>query len=255
VAAQVVTPAIVALTIAGTDSSGGAGITADVRTFASLGVRGTVAVTAVTAQGRDGVVAAATIEPGVVGAQIAAVAGSFRVGAAKTGMLATAGVASEVAAAVRRLGIGPLVVDPVLAATRGGSLLDDDAVQVVVSELLPLSAVLTPNLAEAAALLGAPAISDRAGMEEAAPALAGMGRGCVLLKGGHLGGTESPDLLWLEGRPVWLEAGRVAGPEVHGTGCALSAAITAFLARGAGIEESCRRAKDFVGRLISESAR
>lgn len=246
-----VTPVAVALTIAGTDSSGGAGVTADTRTFASLGVWGTVAVTAVTAQGEGGVAAVATIDPGMVRAQIAAVAGSFRVGAAKTGMLATAEVASEVAAALRRWRIGPLVVDPVLAATRGGSLLDDDALEVVVSELFPISAVLTPNLAEAAALLGAAAISDRSGMEEAAAALAALGPGCVLLKGGHLGGTESPDLLWFEGRAVWLEARRAPGPDLHGTGCALSAAIAAYLARGLGMEESCRRAKEFVGRLIS----
>lgn len=248
-----VTAAPVALTVAGTDSSGGAGVTADIRTFAALGVWGTVAVTAVTAQDEGGVAAAETIDPAMVAAQIGAVARTFRVGAAKTGMLATTQMVSEVARALRRWSLAPVVVDPVLVATRGGSLLEDDALQVMVSELLPLSAVLTPNLAEAAVLLGGGAISDRSEMEQAAPALAAMGPECVLLKGGHLEGPDSPDLLWLEGRRVWLEAPRTVGPDVHGTGCALSAAIAAHLAQGIGMEESCRRAKDFVGRLIAES--
>ena len=234
-----------ALTVAGSDSWGGAGIEADLRAFAGFGVWGSAAVTAVTAQNHRGVLAAQLVEPELVTAQIDAVAETGAIRAVKTGMLGDARVIEAVASALERHRFGPVVVDPVQAASQGGSLLDPAALPVLVRRLLPMCTLLTPNLPEAESLLGT-RIVDRVEMPAAAAALAALGPEAVLLKGGHLGADSSPDLLWYRGKPTWLEGDRIPAAHSHGTGCSLSAAITAMLARGEELAESCRAAKDYV---------
>ena len=240
----------VALTIAGSDSSGGAGIVADLKTFEAHGVWGTVALTAVTAQNTLGVQAVETITPEMVRAQIASVVADLGVDAAKTGMLGSAAVVAEVARTVVELGVRPLVVDPVMVASTGGRLLDPDAVEAVRHLLLPRATVLTPNLAEAAALVGFD-VTDRAAMVRAARALVEMGPAVVMVKGGHLAGDASPDCLLVAGEePVWLEGARLPAHGAHGSGCVLSAAICAELARGMEPADACLAAKWFVERSI-----
>ena len=242
----------VALTIAGSDSSGGAGIVADLKTFEAHGVWGTVVLTAVTAQNTLGVQAVETLTPEMVRAQIASVVADLGVDAAKTGMLGSAAVVEAVATTAAELGISPLVVDPVMVATSGGRLLDPDAVRALCERLLPLATVVTPNLAEASALTGLE-IGDRDGMVAAARALAALGPQVVLVKGGHLGGATSPDCLLVAGdEPVWLDGPRlpVPGAGVHGAGCVLSAALCAELARGMEPADACVAAKRFVERAI-----
>lgn len=234
-----------ALTIAGSDSWGGAGLEADLRTFAAFGVWGTVAVTAVTAQNHRGVHSASLMAPEMVIAQIEAVSAAMKIGAVKTGMLGDAAVIDAVAKALDAYDLGPLVVDPVQGASQGGRLLDPGAIPALVSELLPRAALVTPNLPEAEALLGR-AIPGRAHMAEAAAALASLGPGAVLLKGGHLEGEESPDLLYHNGEITWLEGPRLSARHTHGTGCTLSAAIAAQLAAGTEIREACLKAKRYV---------
>ena len=238
-----------ALTVAGSDSWGGAGIQADLRTFAAMGVWGTCAVTAVTAQNHRGVLAARVLDPALVGAQIDAVAESEDVGAVKTGMLGDAAVIETVAAALERHHLGPLVVDPVQAASQGGRLLDPDALPVLVERLLPLCTLVTPNLPEAEALIGN-RITDRSEMAAAAAELARLGPAAVLLKGGHLAGPDSPDLLWRDGNALWLEGPRIGAVHSHGTGCTLSAAIAAGLARGLDLVEACRTARHYVRQAL-----
>ncbi len=236
----------VALTIAGSDSSGGAGISADLKTFAALGVWGTTAVTAVTAQNTQGVKASLLLPPWLVAAQIDAVAVDVQVHAAKTGMLGSAEIIGAVARAFLASGIPRLVVDPVVMATQGDRLLDADALIPLRKQLLPLATVVTPNLAEAAALTGLD-VADRGGMVAAAEALHRLGASVVLLTGGHLPDRAwSPDLIWTAGGPVWLEADRVETVHTHGTGCVLSAAVTAELARGRDPVEACQLGKRFV---------
>lgn len=240
----------VALTIAGSDSSGGAGVVADLKTFEAHGVWGTVALTAVTAQNTLGVQAVETLTPEMVRAQIASVVSDLGVQAAKTGMLGSAEVVEEVVRTVVELGVRPLVVDPVMVASTGGRLLDPDAVDAVIRHLLPRASVLTPNLAEAAALVGFEVV-DRAGMERAARALADLGAEVVLVKGGHLAGDHSPDCLLVAGdEPAWLEGPRLPDRGAHGSGCVLSAAICAELARGMEAADACLAAKRFVARAI-----
>lgn len=240
----------VALTVAGSDSGGGAGIEADLKTFQALGVWGTVAVTAVTAQNNRGVLASSLVDPEMVAAQMKAVAEMTPVGAWKTGMLGAAPVIEAVADIMDRLALGPLVVDPVQAASRGGSLLEADAVPVLAGRLLPHCQVFTPNLPEAEAFLGQP-ITTRADMAEAAAALGRIGPRCVLLKGGHLAGPEAPDLVWTPEGVTWMEGPRLAAAHSHGTGCTLSAAVTAGLARGLPVVEACRAARKYVRAAIS----
>ena len=234
-----------ALTIAGSDSWGGAGIQADLRAFAAFGVWGTAAVTAVTAQNHRGVLSAQLIDPDLVGAQIAAVAETGMAHAVKTGMLGDAAVIRAVADALELHHLGPLVVDPVQAASQGGRLLDPGALPVLIQRLLPQAALITPNLPEAEALLGA-RIEDRSDMPDAAAQLARMGPAAVLLKGGHLAAPDSPDLLWMNGQALWLEGVRIPAAHSHGTGCTLSAAIAAQLARGESLAAACGTAKAYV---------
>lgn len=238
-----------ALTVAGSDSWGGAGIQADLRTFSDFGVWGTCAVTAVTAQNHRGVLAARLSDPEMVEAQIDAVAETGSVGAVKTGMLGDAAVIAAVARALARHRLGPQVVDPVQAASQGGSLLDPAAIPVLVRDLLPGCRVVTPNLPEAETLLGS-AITGRDDMPAAAAALAEMGPQAVLLKGGHLAAPDSPDLLWDGGRVTWLEGDRIPAAHSHGTGCTLSAGIAAGLARGMDLAESCAAARAYVRRAL-----
>jgi hydroxymethylpyrimidine/phosphomethylpyrimidine kinase len=241
----------VALTVAGSDSSGGAGLQADLKTFGALGVWGVSAVTAVTAQNAQGVGAVHVVPGWMVRAQIEAVAAQSRPAAAKTGMLATAEVVESVAAAVADLRLSPLVIDPVLAASQGGRLLEPDGVRAMKDLLLPMCAVLTPNLDEAEMLLGQ-SVTEVADMPGAAAGLGALGPGTVLLKGGHLRGERSPDLLWYEGTATWLDGPRILTDRTHGTGCTLSAAITAYLAAGLAVPEACTKGKDFVTRAIAD---
>ncbi|MGI8684564.1 MAG: bifunctional hydroxymethylpyrimidine kinase/phosphomethylpyrimidine kinase [Acidimicrobiales bacterium] len=242
----------VALTIAGTDSGGGAGVAADLKTFEAHGVWGTCAVVAVTAQNTVGVQSFETVSPGLARAQIASVASDIGVDAAKTGMLASAELVRAVAAALREAGISRLVVDPVLVSKHGSSLLADDAVDALRDELLPLATVVTPNLPEAARLVGFD-VGDRAAMEAAGRALVAMGPAVAMVKGGHLGGDGSPDCLVVAGAvdAVWLEGPRHAGRHTHGTGCVLSAAICAELARGMDAPDACVAARHFCARAIA----
>ncbi len=240
----------VALTIAGSDSGGGAGVEADLKTFEAHGVWGTAAVTAVTAQNNLGVQAAERVSPEVVRAQIASVAADFGVAAAKTGMLADAEVVMSVVETVRQLGIGPLVVDPVLVSSQGDALLDLDGIDVLREQLLPLATVVTPNLAEAAAL-AQQAVDDRASMETAARAIAAMGPPVVLVTGGHLGGDSSPDCLHVDGDVRWLEGVRLAAEHTHGSGCVLSASVCSELARGMEPADACVAAKRFTERAVA----
>jgi hydroxymethylpyrimidine/phosphomethylpyrimidine kinase len=242
-----------ALTVAGSDSGGGAGVQADLRTFAAHGVWGLSAITAATAQNTLTVEAVEVLSPEIIRAQMTAVATDFGVGATKTGMLGSPEVVRAVAEAVRDLVLHPLVVDPVAVSSTGATLLGPGGLEALRSELLPLADLVTPNLAEAAALAGtAGPITDRAGIEGAATALLALGARAVLVTGGHLDEPGSPDLLLAAGEaPVWLEGERHHGRNTHGTGCVLSAAITARLARGETLQEAVRGAKAYVGRAIA----
>lgn len=241
----------VALTVAGSDSGGGAGIQADLRTFAALGVHGTSALSAVTAQNSVGVTAWTALEPAMVVAQIEAVATDMPVAATKTGMLASAEIVTAVAGAVARLRLAPLVVDPVMVAKSGDRLLDEAAERAYVSALLPRATLVTPNLHEAAVLLRRP-VPDVTAMREAARDLRGLGAAAVLVKGGALEG-EPVDVFFDGARLVELRGARVDTPNVHGTGCTLSAAICARLALGAELLDAVRAAKEYLAEGLRRS--
>ncbi|MGH9165368.1 MAG: bifunctional hydroxymethylpyrimidine kinase/phosphomethylpyrimidine kinase [Acidimicrobiales bacterium] len=247
---------LVALTVAGTDSGGGAGVAADLKTFEAHGLWGTCAVTAVTAQDTVGVHAVATLAPELVAEQIDRVVGDIGVDAVKTGMLATGAIVSAVAAALGRHRVARLVVDPVMASGHGDALLDDDAVETLLRELVPMATVVTPNLAEASRLAGF-AVDDRAAIVTAGRVLVDRGAKVVLVKGGHLGGERSPDCIVATGaaQPVWLESDRLEAHSTHGTGCVLSAAICAELARGMDPVDACVAAKAFCLRAIAAGVR
>ncbi|HET9598892.1 MAG TPA: bifunctional hydroxymethylpyrimidine kinase/phosphomethylpyrimidine kinase [Anaeromyxobacteraceae bacterium] len=234
----------VALTIAGSDSGGGAGIQADLRTFAAHGLHGASAITAVTAQNSREVRSWQALAPSLVRSQIEAVCDDMTVAAVKTGMLATAAIVEEVAALAEAGRLPRLVVDPVMYAKSGDRLVDPTAEQAYVQRLLPRAAILTPNLAEAEALLGR-RIGDPADMREAAAELAGRTGAAVLLKGGRLRG-DAVDVLCAGGRTTELRSERVAGGMEHGAGCTLSAALCARLALGDGLEDAVRAAKAYV---------
>jgi hydroxymethylpyrimidine/phosphomethylpyrimidine kinase len=242
-----------ALTIAGSDSGGGAGIQADLKTFSALGVFGMTAITAVTVQDTRGVRRSETIEPSAVAAQILVVADDIGVDAAKTGMLATAPIVRAVAGAVAEARIGPLVVDPVSVSKHGDPLLAADALEALRSSVLPLATIVTPNLPEAAALCGLQ-VRSRDEMRRAAGAIAELGARAVLVKGGHLPDAETAaDLFVHAGGEEWLDGERIATPHTHGTGCTLSAAITAHLAKGATLRDAVVAGKAFVTEAIRSS--
>lgn len=239
----------VALTIAGSDSSGGAGIQADLKTFAAFGVYGASVITALTAQNTSGVRAIVAVDPAFVAAQYDAVADDLPLGAAKTGMLWRAAVIEVVAERLKSRPVPYLVVDPVSVATSGDPLLEEAGARLIATRLLPLATLVTPNLGEAEVLTGR-RVADRAGMAEAARALVKMGARAALVKGGHLNAGEALDVLF-DGKSVTeLWAPRAPLGPLHGAGCTLSAAITAMLARGFELGEAVARAKDYVTRAL-----
>jgi hydroxymethylpyrimidine kinase/phosphomethylpyrimidine kinase len=242
----------VALTIAGSDSGGGAGIQADLKTFAALGVFGTSAITCVTAQNPDAVTAIAALEPSIIERQIDAVCDGFPVAAAKTGMLYAAPIIEAVAATVKRRGIRPLVVDPVMVATSGARLLREDAIRCLCERLLPLCTVVTPNLPEAEILCGHP-IRSPDELTVAAREISVRFHVACVAKGGHLAGDAVLDVLFADGECTVFEDRRIAVQETHGTGCTFSAALTAHLALGLPLRDAAREAKAFVTRALSRA--
>ena len=234
----------VALTIAGSDPGGGAGIQADLRTFAAFGVHGASVIAALTAQDAGGVRAIAEVAPAFVAEQLDTVLGDLEVRAVKTGMLHRAAVIDVLVA--RRLPL--LVVDPVMAASRGGTLLEPTGVAALRDRLLPLATLVTPNLHEAEVLTGL-TVADPAGMREAARALVALGAGAALVKGGHLAG-DAVDVLYDGHGFRELRAPRIEGRRLHGTGCVLSAAIAAGLALGDDLADAVAEAKRYVIRTI-----
>jgi hydroxymethylpyrimidine/phosphomethylpyrimidine kinase len=241
----------VALTVAGSDSGGGAGIQADLKTFAALGVHGTSAITAVTAQNTLGVSGYFELPADIVRAQIDDVVSDLAPAAAKTGMLSSVEIIEAVAAAVERHGISNLVVDPVMVAKGGAKLLRDDAVDALRTRLVPLAAVLTPNLPEAEALLGR-RIATRQERERAACELVALGCRAAVVKGGHAE-TDADDVVYEGGRLTWLPGERIATANTHGSGCVFSAAIAAGLARGLPVGDALAAAKTFVTGAIRNS--
>ena len=241
-----------ALTIAGSDSSGGAGIQADLKTFAAHGVYGLSAITAVTAQNTLGVTAVETLSADLVTAQIEAVMSDLGADAAKTGMLANAAIVEAVAAAVEALQIPLLVVDPVMIAKSGDRLLDDEALGAMKSELLRKAFVVTPNIPEAETLAGI-TISSEEARREAARRIHAMGPSAVVIKGGHLPSVNIVDLLYDGRRFVEFPAERVAGTSTHGTGCTFAAAVTAHLALGDTLEDSIRQAQAYIASAIRKA--
>lgn len=242
----------IALTIAGSDSSGGAGIQADLKTFSALGVYGASVITALTAQNTLGVTGVHAAPVDFVGQQIEAVLGDLAVGAVKTGMLANAGIVREVAAALAKRPALPLIVDPVMVATSGDRLLEPDAVDAYRQRLIPRAALITPNLAEAAALLDEPLALDLAAAEHQARALLALGSGGVLVKGGHRAAAEAVDVLALaDGSMHHIAAPWVETSNTHGTGCTLSAAIAALMATGMPLVEAVRGGKRYLTAALS----
>jgi len=240
----------VALTIAGSDSGGGAGVEADLKTFEAHGVWGTAAVTAITAQNSLGVQAFDGVSPELVRSQMASVAADLGVHAAKTGMLVDAATVTTVVETVRQLGIRPLVVDPVLVSSHGDTLLDLDGVDALRDLLVPLATVVTPNLAEAAVLANEP-VDTRETMAQAATIIGNLGPAVVLVTGGHLPGESSPDCLYADGVVTWLDGPRLPATNTHGSGCVLSAAVCAGLAHGMEPADACVAAKRFTARAIA----
>jgi hydroxymethylpyrimidine/phosphomethylpyrimidine kinase len=242
-----------ALTIAGSDSGGGAGIQADLKTFSALGVYGMTAITAITVQNTKGVYGYEALAPQLVDDQIRAVTNDIGVDAAKTGMLANTGIVRAVAAALEELEIPNLVVDPVFVSKHGQVLLAEDAVEELRTRILPLAALITPNLSEAGGLTGM-AVGAKDEMRRAADAILALGAGAVLVKGGHLeASTEAADLFVSGGAEEWLATDRIDTPNTHGTGCTLSSAIVAHLALGWNLLESVRAGKVFVTEAIRHS--
>jgi hydroxymethylpyrimidine/phosphomethylpyrimidine kinase len=243
---------ICACTIAGSDSGGGAGLQADLKTFSALGVWGLTVVTAVTAQNTREVRESWVLEPRTVRVQLEAVLDDFAIGACKTGMLGNAGVIREV---VRTLPPGiPLVVDPVMISTSGYPLIDRSAVEELIRVLVPRATLITPNVPEACALTGRESLTTSDDIREAGEQLLDLGAGAVLIKGGHRPGETSVDVFI--GREEYAEFSGPRYPfDVHGSGCCLSAAITAFIAKGLSPKAACEQAKPFIDAAISHAAR
>jgi hydroxymethylpyrimidine/phosphomethylpyrimidine kinase len=237
------------MTIAGSDSGGGAGIQADLKTFQALGVYGTSTLTAITAQNTVGVRAVHEVPLDVIAAQIDAVIEDIGVDAAKTGMLSSAEIIGVVADRVRHWRLERLVVDPVMVAKSGDRLLREDAVQALISELLPLAYVVTPNLPEAEVLVGR-SIATATDIHDAARAILDLGPRAVVMKGGHAAGPDAVDVLF-DGRDfTTFSSPRYATANTHGTGCTFSAAIAAHLARGADLRQAVDRAKAYLSEAI-----
>jgi hydroxymethylpyrimidine/phosphomethylpyrimidine kinase len=242
----------IALTIAGSDSGGGAGIQADLKTFQQFGVYGTSVIVAITAQNTRGVSAVHDVPGDIVSAQLAALADDLPPHAVKTGMLSSSALASLVATTIRANQWSNYVLDPVMVASSGDRLLNADAEATVRAALLPLAAIVTPNLDEAAILCGFP-VRDSVEMEKAGTHLLARGAGAALIKGGHLSGDELVDVLVTPDGVRRFPHRRIATTSTHGTGCTLSAAITACLALGLALEESVARSLDYLRRAIASA--
>lgn len=240
------------LAIAGSDPSGGAGIQADLKSISANGAFAMAALTALTAQNTTGVSGIHLVPPDFVQAQIAAVFADIRVDAVKVGMIATAGIARAVAEALRGADC-PVVLDPVMIAKGGAALLQPDAVEALRTHLLPRAALLTPNLPEAADLLGADVARTRDGMEAQGKALCALGPRAVLMKGGHLDGPDSPDCLVTATGCHWFDSPRIATRNTHGTGCTLSSALAAQIAQGRPLPEAVTAAKAYVAKAIAHA--
>lgn len=240
------------LSIAGSDPSGGAGIQADLKAISANCAYGMGAITAITAQNTQGVRAVTLTEPKMVAVQITAIRDDIRIDAVKIGMLGNAAIIESVADALIGLTV-PVVLDPVMVAKGGDRLLAADAVKALRERLLPLASVITPNLPEAADLLGTDMVTARTGMEAQAQALQALGAKAVLLKGGHLEDEESPDFLLSAEDAQWLEGRRFATRNTHGTGCTLSSALATYLGHGLPLPEAVARAKLYVAKSIARS--
>lgn len=245
----------IALTIGGSDSGGGAGIQADLKAFSALGVYGASVITALTAQNTKGVSAIHDVPPVFVSAQMDAVFSDLAVDAVKIGMLSRAAIIEAVAEGLDRHKARNVVLDPVMVATSGDRLLDGAAIEVLRTQLIPRAAVVTPNLPEAAALLSAPIASNEAEMRAQAERLIAGGAQAVLIKGGHGKDVEAVDFLVEPARITRLAATRIATRSTHGTGCTLSSAIAAGLAKGLTLPDSVRGAKDYVTAAIAAADR
>lgn len=241
------------LSVAGSDPSGGAGIQADLKAFSARGTYGMAALTALTAQNTTGVSGIHLVPADFVANQIEAVFADVRVDAVKIGMIATADIARAVSRALTPHRGLPVVLDPVMIAKGGAALLDPQAVSALRDSLLPLATHLTPNLPEAAALLDCAVATDRRGMEEQARALHDLAGTTVILKGGHLEGAESPDLIHDGDGAFWIEGRRHQTANTHGTGCTLSSALAAELAKGADTRSALAAAKSYVAGAVASS--
>ncbi|MCD8193733.1 MAG: bifunctional hydroxymethylpyrimidine kinase/phosphomethylpyrimidine kinase [Tannerellaceae bacterium] len=238
------------LTIAGSDSSGGAGIQADLKTISSLGVYGASAITAITAQNTLGVRGIQAVEPEIVKEQISAVLDDIQVDAIKLGMLHNRQAAQIVADAIDRYNPAHVVLDPVMISTSGSKLIDDEAIETIIRELFPRASLITPNTTEAGFLSGI-TINRLTDMEPAARKLLALGCKAVLIKGGHLEGEEKVDILYTTTHdPVKLSAQTVHTFNTHGTGCSLSSAIASFLAMGAGLPDAVRLGKEYITQAL-----
>lgn len=244
----------IALTIAGSDSSGGAGIQADLKTFAALGVYGASVVTALTAQNTKGVFGIHAVPAEFIAAQMDAVFSDFNVAAVKIGMLGSAAAIAAVGAGLRRHRAGNIVLDPVLAASSGEKLLRDDALDAL-RGLIAQSRLVTPNLPEAAALTSATQARDEDEMYAQAKKLLALGVGAVLIKGGHGGGSESVDLLVEDASRARFAAPRIDTDNTHGTGCTLASAIAAGLAKNLSLPDAVRQAKGYVTAALAAADR
>ena len=238
-----------ALTIAGSDSSGGAGIQADIKTMTANGVFATCAVTALTAQNTTGVTDILESTPHFLEEQLDAVFTDIFPDAVKIGMVSSAALIAVIADKLRRYGAKHIVVDPVMVATSGAKLLQDDAVSALTEKLLPLAEVLTPNIPEAEILSGM-TITDAAGMEAAARIIHDRYGCAVLCKGGHQI-NDADDLLWRDGSGKWFRGKRIDNPNTHGTGCTLSSAIAANLAKGCDLDTAVERAKAYISGALA----
>ena len=241
----------IAVTIAGSDSGGGAGIQADLKTFSALGVYGASVVTALTAQNTQGVAAIHPVPADFVTAEIDAVFSDLKVDAVKIGMLGAPDVIAAVAEGLDRWRQRRVVLDPVMVATSGDALVPDEAVAAIRDLLMPRALIVTPNLPEAARLTGEPVAAGRAAMEAQAKRLLALGAHAVLIKGGHAGGEESADFLLTQVSSRWLVAPRIATDNTHGTGCTLSSAIAAKLALGRHLEGAVIAAKEYLTQALA----
>jgi hydroxymethylpyrimidine/phosphomethylpyrimidine kinase len=245
----------IALTIAGSDSSGGAGIQADLKTFAALGVYGASVITALTAQNTQGVIGIHHVPAHFVTAQIDAVFGDLDVRALKIGMVAQAAAIDAIVAGLLRWTPAHVVLDPVMVATSGARLLEFDAVEALRRTLAPRAQLMTPNLPEAAMLLDEPVAESESDIVRQGQRLLELGCAAVLIKGGHMHGPESVDYLVTRQGTLQLAAPRAATKNTHGTGCSLSSAIAAGLAKGDGTETAVRKAKDYITAAIAAADR